>query len=56
LKCEPTAPAASAIKYQIQTFERDLNASSVYTAAPSPEVDAAWDKLYKSASRQILFH
>ena len=50
LKCEPTAPAASAIKYQIQTFSRELNTSSIYTAAPSPEVDAAWEKLYKSSS------
>ena len=54
LNYEPTAPAASAVKYQIQTFDRELNASSIYTAAPSPEVDAAWEKLYKSTSHQNL--
>ena len=52
LNREPTAPAASAIKYQIKTFDRELNTSSIYTAAPSPEVDAAWDQLYKSAFSQ----
>ncbi|KAG7006230.1 hypothetical protein G7Y79_00015g038200 [Physcia stellaris] len=47
------SPAASAIGYETQTFARELNASSIYVASPAPEVDEAWEQLYKNAEIRV---
>lgn len=40
-----TAPAHEAVKYQTVRFNGTLNFPSPYSGAPTPELDAAWDRI-----------
>lgn len=40
------APALPAVKYREKTFDgRVFEAESIYKGAPSPELDAAWERI-----------
>lgn len=44
-------PAHEAISYQVVSFHNDAGEATIYQQKPSPEVDEAWEDLYRCTSR-----
>lgn len=41
----PTAPMLEAVEYVEKDFSNEFNSTSIYRGPPTPEREAAWDKL-----------